>query len=94
MFAMEVKAAPRERISLNEHWHFCHGDPPDAGDKLSFQALKPWIKLSGSEFSKQPAENRPAGNPGADVSYVTNAYDDTAWQQLDLPHDWAVAGPF
>lgn len=37
---------------------------------------------------------RPPGNPGAKVSFVRPEYDDRAWRQLDLPHDWGIEGPF
>ena len=37
---------------------------------------------------------RPAGNPGADVSYTRPGFDDSRWRSLDLPHDWGVEGPF
>jgi len=37
---------------------------------------------------------RPDGNPGADVPYVQNDCDDSGWRKLNLPHDWAVEGPF
>src|ERR1019366_1225569 len=37
---------------------------------------------------------RPAGNLGTDVAYTQPAFDDGAWRKLDLPHDWAIEGPF
>src|SRR5690606_33738097 len=37
---------------------------------------------------------RPAGHPGSDVPYVQAGFDDSAWRSIDLPHDWAIAGPF
>ena len=58
--------------------------------------LKPWILPTGNSFIKDPARAfvRPAGNPGGDVSYVQPDFDDSAWQQVNLPHDWAIDGPF
>ena len=69
---------PRERISIDREWRFQKGDPP------------------GNTFIKDPARRftRPKGNPGGDVSYVRRAFDDRAWQKVDLPHDWAIGGPF
>jgi beta-galactosidase len=59
-------------------------------------ALKPWILPSGNAFIKDPARRhvRPAGDPGGEVAFVRSDYDDSAWQRITLPHDWAIAGPF
>ena len=58
--------------------------------------LKPWILPTGNRFIKDPSHRfvRPAGNPGGDVSYVQSNYDDSGWQHVTLPHDWAITGPF
>lgn len=58
--------------------------------------LKPWILPTGNAFIKDPAKRhaRPAGNPGGDVAYVQREFDDSGWQSVTLPHDWAIAGPF
>jgi beta-galactosidase len=58
--------------------------------------LKPWILPSGNRFIKDPAKRfvRPEGNPGGDVAYVQGNFDDSGWRKLNLPHDWAIAGPF
>lgn len=58
--------------------------------------LKKWILPSANEFISDPAKHylRPAGNPGADVSYVQNKFDDSKWETVNLPHDWAINGPF
>ena len=46
----------------------------------------PEIKGHGATYG-----NAKAGNaPGAAAS----VYDDTGWRTVDLPHDWAVEGPF
>ena len=72
---------------------------PDAAVQVAdgnAQVLKPWILPSANPFIKDPAKRhvRPAGNPGGDVSYVQANYDDSGWARVDLPHDWAIAGPF
>lgn len=58
--------------------------------------LKPWILPTGNAFIKDPARHfvRPAGDPGGDVAYVGRNIDDRGWRRVDLPHDWAIAGPF
>jgi len=59
-------------------------------------ALKPWILPTANEFIKDPAKRhtRPSGNPGENFPFVQTDFDDSAWQQVTLPHDWAIAGPF
>jgi beta-galactosidase len=58
--------------------------------------IKAWILPTGNAFIKDPARRfvRPQGNWGGDVAYVQQDFDDRAWQQVNLPHDWAIAGPF
>lgn len=72
---------------------------PDAAVKVDdsgAKVLKPWILPSANPFIKDPAKHhvRPAGNPGGDVPYVQAGFDDSGWTHVDLPHDWAIAGPF
>ncbi|HTQ52376.1 MAG TPA: beta-galactosidase GalB [Candidatus Acidoferrales bacterium] len=85
----------RERLSFDSDWRFVKGDPPGTGDELSYTNIKPWVVATGNEFlfDSKPAA-RPPGNPGADVAYTQSRYDDGAWQQLNLPHDWGMDGPF
>lgn len=58
--------------------------------------LKPWILPTGNRFVKDPARRfvRPPGNRGGDVAYVRRDFDDRSWRRVDLPHDWAIEGPF
>jgi len=58
--------------------------------------LKPWILPTGNPFIKDPARRhvRPAGNGTTNVSYTEPGFDDSSWQSVNLPHDWAIQGPF
>ncbi|WP_457419755.1 beta-galactosidase GalB [Roseateles sp. P5_E7] len=58
--------------------------------------LKPWVLPSANAFIKDPAKRyrRPEGHPGSDVDFVRPGFDDSGWQAVTLPHDWAIAGPF
>ncbi len=58
--------------------------------------LRPWVLPTANPLIKDPAKRhvRPAGDPGSDVPYVQAAFDDSDWQSVTLPHDWAIAGPF
>jgi beta-galactosidase len=87
----------RERISLNDGWRFTRDDPAGVGDKLSYTNIKGWILPMGAELTKGAvlaAKTRPAGNPGADISYAQSDLDDSRWRLLNLPHDWGIEGPF
>ncbi len=60
------------------------------------KTLKPWILPTGNDFVKDPTERhaRPSGAPEGDVPYVRSDFDDRSWDRVDLPHDWAIQGPF
>src|SRR5262249_54963694 len=74
-------------------------DFTEAAEKLSaatHPVLKPFILPTGNRFLKDPARRavRPTGNPGADVPYAQRDFDDAGWRKVNLPHDWAIEGPF
>ena len=88
------ETAVRERVSLNDGWHFQKGDPADAADSLSYEQMKPWLLPSGNAFRSTPAA-RPEGTPpGEGISLTQAAFDDKGWRSLSLPHDWGIEGPF
>src|SRR6185369_9254127 len=78
---------------FNDNWRFAQGDPAGGGGALNYTNLAKWIEFSGAQFTTNPPAAKPEGNPGVDVSYVQAGFDDSAWRQLNLPHDWAVEGP-
>lgn len=58
--------------------------------------LKPWIMPTGNRFMKDSSRRyvRPDGNPGSDCPFVQGDFDDRSWERVNLPHDWAIQGPF
>jgi beta-galactosidase len=90
----EAVSSPRERTTFDDRWHFIKGDPAGIGDELSYSNLKPWIVPTGVEFTAHPPAARPPGNPGGKVAWTQPGFDDHDWQSVNLPHDWAIAGPF
>ncbi len=64
--------------------------------EASQMVLKPWILPTGNDFIKDPAKCyfRPEGNPGGDFPFVQSDFDDSVWERVNLPHDWAIKGPF
>lgn len=94
----------RERISLNAGWRFFRSETnPDgiAYDNIvnytkDNEVLKPWILPSANDFIKDAANQhqRPSGSPKTNVRYTHKSFDDSTWQNVNLPHDWAIQGPF
>ena len=99
-FALLVLAAgtsaARESWSLDADWRFQRGDAPDAWNQLSYDTIKPWILPTGDEMLDIPVARVPVAGRGAidGVSYSTENFDDRSWRSLDVPHDWAIEGPF
>ncbi len=62
----------------------------------SDEVLKAYILPTANSFIKDPAQHhvRPDGSPGKDFPFVQSAFDEREWQLVDLPHDWAITGPF
>jgi beta-galactosidase len=72
-------------------------EPEDAIGVIATQKiLKPWILPTANKFIKDPGNRhvRPEGNPGSDFPFVQPGFDDSTWEQVDLPHDWAIKGPY
>lgn len=62
----------------------------------STNVLKNWILPTANDFIKDSSRYhlRPAGNAGADFAFVQSHFNDEAWETVNLPHDWAINGPF
>lgn len=76
-------AKPEAKVAITAH--------PDQ------QILKPWILPSANPFIADPAarHQRPTGPaPGQQFAFVQSDFDDSQWQPVRLPHDWAISGPF
>jgi beta-galactosidase len=72
------ESSPREREAFDSGWRFAFGHPFDPAQDFNFG--------TGyfSSFAKAGYGDGPAG-PG---------FDDRAWREVDLPHDWAAEAPF
>lgn len=93
--ATPLEPSPRARRSLNAGWRFERGDPPGA-PALSYDDTQSWVLPSGNPFSTDPGRRlaRPPGNVGDGVPYISPTFDDGAWRSVDLPHDYAIEGPY
>ncbi|MEO2129480.1 MAG: beta-galactosidase GalB, partial [Christiangramia sp.] len=64
--------------------------------QASEHQLKAWILPSGNDFLKDSEGKfkRPEGNPGVDFPFVQPGFQDENWEKVNVPHDWAIPGPF
>lgn len=87
----------RPAISDRRDDRVADSKPTEAVKAESFRdVLKPWILPTGNRFIRDPSRRhiRPEGDPGSDFPFVSNSFDDSGWEVTDLPHDWAIKGPF
>ena len=87
------------RPELKKNWVFGEADdkPTEARNVDTKQmVLKGWILPCSNDFIKDPDRKytRPEGNPGSNFPFVQQDFDDSAWEKINLPHDWAISGPF
>ncbi|MCS7337656.1 MAG: DUF4982 domain-containing protein [Verrucomicrobiae bacterium] len=68
---------------------------PEKASKQAQPVLKPWILPTANPFIKDAAKRHtwPAVQAPS-PSYAQPEFDDSSWRSVDLPHDWAIEGPF
>lgn len=87
----------RPEVSGSNEYKIADAKPTEAIEiKTTQEVLKPWILPSGNRFIKDQTEKhiRPRVNPGSDFPFVQGNFDDNSWEKVNLPHDWAIKGPF
>jgi beta-galactosidase len=93
-----TSAGARERDLLDAGWTFSIGDPVDVTTNVTvFNEIGDLTKLQDATAEVTLEASRPdpvATHAGENVSYVQTNYNDSAWRQLNLPHDWVVEQPF
>ncbi|KAK3988268.1 glycoside hydrolase superfamily [Cladorrhinum sp. PSN332] len=94
LFLTFTLALARTRESLNPSWRFSRftSNP----DSLTYTTLKPFLLPTASNFILNPSQrsSRPTNSRPPNSTYANPTYDDSKWELLDLPHDWAIKGPF
>ncbi|RYE98894.1 MAG: beta-galactosidase, partial [Oxalobacteraceae bacterium] len=88
----------RPQVVRSEDGKVADAQPEQAQhlDAAATRVLKPWILPTANALIADPAKRhaRPPGHPGSTVAFVQAQFDDSGWERVDLPHDWAIAGPF
>jgi len=94
--SLTSQGASRERIPLNQGWKFLKGDSPETAesDRLTYDQLKPYILSTAAPLIQGMVAKRPQAEPPQQPAYAQAGFDDGGWRKLDLPHDWAIEGPF
>ncbi|KAI1154720.1 glycoside hydrolase superfamily [Nemania diffusa] len=94
--AVESRApeSGRQVIRLDTDWRFWHSfDNPDG---ITYDQLKAYILPGANDFIANPSNHyqRPASEPNITVQYADQTFDDSNWETVRVPHDWAIQGPF
>ncbi len=76
--AQAADAGPRQRLRLDEGWRFAFGNLDD--------------ETKDFNFGKDQRTYAKQGPDSGDASQAK--FDDSAWREINLPHDWAVELPF
>ncbi len=87
----------RPGLNNNQELRVADAKPTEAAElEESREVLKPWILPTANQFIADQTKHytRTEGNPGADFPFVHANFDDSSWESVTLPHDWAIAGPF
>ncbi|KAK7217261.1 hypothetical protein V2G26_005264 [Clonostachys chloroleuca] len=97
--------SPRKRIRLHTGWKFWRSEsrpdnlvyePRPYANESGLFALKPWILPTANEFieNTEGRHELPTEDPDIDIPYVKHSFDDGGWEDVKVPHDWAIKGPF
>ncbi|WP_460615244.1 beta-galactosidase GalA [Hymenobacter seoulensis] len=78
VWAQTAGSKSRERLSLDTQWRFALGHPYDATKDFA----------TGTSYFSYLAK------AGYGDGAASAQFDDRAWRELNLPHDWAVELPF
>ncbi len=92
--------AARERLLLDFGWRFQLGDPAGFDPAIfAYPEVDALERTARAHLEEEPTLvplRRSAAdiNAAPPVAFAQPGFDDSAWRQLDLPHDWAVEFPF
>ena len=91
---LDKSTSGRQITRLDTAWRFWHSfDNPDG---ITYEQLRSYILPSGNSFIADPRNHhqRPSSEPNITVLYTSRSFDDSNWETVKVPHDWAIQGPF
>lgn len=87
-------ASLRQRTNFDADWRFQKGDPAGSPSaQVSYARIKGAVIASSAAFLGT-GSGPVSQDLGKDVPCTQPGFDDGGWRALDLPHDWAIEGPF
>lgn len=78
--------SPRERISLNQDWRFAKGHAANPAKDFNYGLSLSFTKTMMLQENTMLAD----GQNSKLYTPHTQVYDDSKWEKIDLPHDWAM----
>ncbi|KAI1360608.1 glycoside hydrolase superfamily [Xylaria arbuscula] len=91
---LDKSTSGRQITRLDIGWRFWHSfENPDG---VTYDQLKAYILPSANNFIADPSNHhqRPSSEPNITVQYAAETFDDSDWEIVKVPHDWAIKGPF
>ena len=81
-----------EEFPFSDGWRFRAGDAPLAKSKLYENILtRRMARLTGTDLLASPYKGGVGGPRPDGILWAQSGFDDSDWEPLDLPHDWAIA---
>ena len=90
-------AALRSRTNFDAGWRFQKGESTTFEKGMDGAKIKDAVVASSSSFLAKEGGlqiSTADADLGKDVPCAKPDFDDAGWQGLNLPHDWAISGPF
>ncbi|MBQ3333345.1 MAG: DUF4982 domain-containing protein [Thermoguttaceae bacterium] len=89
---LTTAAGRGEEFPFSDGWRFRAGDAPLAKGKLFENILtRRMAQTTGTDLSAAPYKKWVGGPNPNGIPWAQSSFDDSDWETLDLPHDWAIA---
>ena len=85
-----------EQIPFSDNWKFTRGEDSDALWRLSWHVLEPFALFTGNDLVKNGEKTDFKGRPRPEkgLERIFPNYDDSAWENVNVPHDYAIGEQF
>lgn len=88
--------APRPELGDAEDGRDADARPQAVRHDVADEGLRPWVLPSRGDLVADPAQRaeRPTEEPPVRPESARVDLDDSRWETVSVPHDWAIGGPF